>query len=205
MATGMGRNRGRLVQALAFVTLLALGAGCASRESAAPDASFSASSAPSQAASATASSSAAEALDADHIFDAAVAGYEFVEVPRSLERQARRDFQASSGLEEGEAQLDLRSLTRDGAGTSLVLVVTLSPEYAALPGTERGFVSGMAESAGTQPEEIDLGATEGYVVANAEQTIVAWQDGNLLVGVFADRRAPAVDASRAIAEATVDS
>jgi hypothetical protein len=38
---------------------------------------------------------------------------------------------------EGEVELDLRSLTKGGTGTILVLVVTLSPEFAALPGTDR--------------------------------------------------------------------
>jgi hypothetical protein len=99
-------------------------------------------------------------------------------------------------------QLDLRSLTKGGTGTGLVLVVTLSPEYAALPGTERGFAVGMAESAGSKPDEIELGATSGYLVDSGEQTIVAWQDHNLLLAVFAEQRGPAIEAARAIVEAT---
>jgi hypothetical protein len=99
-------------------------------------------------------------------------------------------------------ELDLRSLTKGGTGTILVLVVTLSPEFAALPGTDRGFAVGIAKSAGDEPDEIELGAIRGYVVDNDEQTIVAWQAHNLLVAVFAEQRAPAVDAARAIVEAT---
>jgi hypothetical protein len=204
MLAGLARIRRPLTPTLAIATVLALVAGCASEESLAPDASSiasSASSAPGQTASATASATAV-ALEADHIFGADVSGYAFVELPKSLERQARRQFEASAGVDEDEAELDLRSLTKGGSGTSVVLVVTLSPEYAALPGTERGFAVGMAESAGTRPDKIDLGATRGYVVASDGQTFVAWQHHNLLVAVFADQRAPAIDAGRAIVEAT---
>jgi hypothetical protein len=126
----------------------------------------------------------------------------FVELPRSVERQARRQFAASAGLDEDEARLDLRSLTRDGSGESIVLVVTLSPEYAALPGIEEGFVTGMAGSAGTDPEQVDLGAVEGFLIDTDQQRVVAWKEQNLLVAVFAERRAAAIDAASAIVEAT---
>jgi hypothetical protein len=181
------RNRIRrpLTLGLVIATILALVAGCASNESTAP-----------------ASAADAASLDADHIFGAAVSGYAFVKLPKSLEREARRQFEASAGLDEDEAELDLRSLTKGGTGTSVVLVVTLSPEYAALPGTEKGFAVGMAKSAGTEPDKIAIGSADGYAVDNGAQTIVAWQDQNLLVAVFAERRAAAVDAARAIVEAT---
>jgi hypothetical protein len=196
------------IPALGLVLALVV-AGCTSDESTAADASTAAlssapaaSSAASETASATASPSAAAELDADHIFAATVDGYAFVELPRSVERQARRQFAASAGLDEDEAKLDLRSLTKDGSGESLVLVVTLSPEYAALPGVEEGFVTGMAGSAGTDPEEIDLGAVEGFLIDTDQQRVVAWQEQNLLVAIFAERRAAAVNAARAIVEAT---
>ena len=195
-------------RALGLAVVLAV-AGCTSGESTVPDASTAASisapaatSAASQSASATASPSEASELDAEHIFGAAVDGYAFVELPRSVERQARRQFAASAGLDEDEAKLDLRSLTRDGSGESLVLVVTLSPEYAALPGIEEGFVSGMAGSAGTDPEPVDLGAVEGFLIDTDQQRVVAWQEQNLLVAVFAERRAAAINAASAIVEAT---
>jgi hypothetical protein len=159
-------------------------------------------SAESESASATASPTATAVLDADHIFGADVEGYAFVELPKAVERQARRQFAASAGLDPADAKLDLRSLTRDGIGDSLVLVVTLSPEYGAIPGTAEGFVTGMAGSAGTEPEEVDLAGTDGYLVDSDEQQIVAWQDHNLLLAVFSERRAPALDAARAIIVAT---
>ena len=195
-------------RALGLAVVLAV-AGCTSGESTVPDASTAASisapaatSAASQSASATASPSEPSELDAEHIFGAAVDGYAFVELPRSVERQARRQFAASAGLDKDEARLDLRSLTRDGSGESLVLVVTLSPEYAALPGIEEGFVSGMAGSAGTDPEPVDLGAVEGFLIDTDQQRVVAWQEQNLLVAVFAERRAAAINAASAIVEAT---
>jgi hypothetical protein len=200
-----GQLRRPLMRTFGIVTVLALVAGCAADESTPPDASptaSSASSAASQTASASASATAAGTLEADHIFSADVSGFAFVELPRTLERQARRQFESAAGLDEDEAKLDVRSLTVDGTGIGVVLVVTLSAEFAALPGTEEGFASGMAESAGVEPDEIDLGATEGYVVATAEQTIAAWQDDNLLIAVIAEQRTSAIDAARAIVKAT---
>ena len=181
-------------------------AACSSGETSTPIASpslaASAATSASETESPTASPTEVAALDADHIFGASVDGYAFVELPGSVEREARRQFEATAGLDPEEAELGLRSMTKDGAPNSLVLVVALSPEYAALPGTDRGFVQGMAGSAGTEPEEIELGATTAYVVDNGEQQIVAWQDQNLLVAVFAERRATAIEAAGAIVEAT---
>jgi hypothetical protein len=205
MLAGLGRIRHPLTHTPAIVMALALVAGCAAEEPTAPATSStaqSASSAATQTASASTSATAAPSLDADHIFGADVSGYAFVELPKSLERQARRQFEATAGIGEAGAKLDLRSLTRGGTGTGVVLVVTLSAEYAALPGTERGFAVGIAQSAGTEPDDIELGATDGYVVDNDGQTIVAWQDHNLLIAVFAEQRASAIDAARAIVLAT---
>jgi hypothetical protein len=140
-------------------------------------------------------------LDTDHVFGATVPGYEWVRLPRPVERQARRQFEASAGVGTEDAVFDLRSLTKGGTANSLVLVVALSPEYAAIPGTDEGFAVGMAEEAGTEPEEIALGGTTAFVVDGGEQQIVAWQDHNLLIAVFAERRAAAVSAARAVIEA----
>jgi hypothetical protein len=205
MFDGLGRIRRPVTRTLATVAVLALVAGCGSQESTAPDASTvtsSPSDSASQTASATASATEPTSLDADHIFGAAVEGYAFVELPKSVERQARRQFEASAGVDEDEAELDIRSMTKDGTGTSVVLVVTLSAEFAALPGTERGFAVGMAESAGTEPREIKLGGTSGYLVEGNQQAITAWQDHNLLVAVFAEQRAAAIAGARAIVAAT---
>ena len=205
MSEGLGLV-GRRPYWLAILMGAAVLAACSSGETSTPGASPSlVASAPASAdetESPTASPTEVAALDADHIFGASVDGYAFVELPGSVEREARRQFEATAGLDPEEAELGLRSLTKDGAPNSLVLVVALSPEYAALPGTDRGFVQGMAGSAGTEPEEIELGAATAYVVDNGEQQIVAWQDQNLLVAVFAERRATAIEAAGAIVEAT---
>ncbi len=205
MCDGLIRFPRRAVP-VAIIALAVVLAGCSTGDSDASAASSSlpppSPSAASETASPTASPTDTVVLDADHIFSANVDRYGFVELPRTVERQARRQFEASAGLDSEDAKLDLRSLTKDGIGDSLVLVVTLSPEYGALPGSGEGFVRGMAGSAGSEPEEIALGGTTGYVVDNDEQQIVAWQDHNLLVAVFSERRATAVAAARAIVEAT---
>ena len=205
MCSGLIPIRRRTARALAIITVLAVAAGCSSGESIAPDTASvapAASSAASQPASASASPSEAASLEADHIFGATVPGYEFVELPRAVARQARRQFAASAGLDRDEAEFDLRSLTKGGTPDSLVLVVALSPEYAALPGTDEGFAGGIAESAGTEPDDVELGGTDGYLIDTGAQQIVAWQDHNLLVAVFAENRRGALAAARAIVEAT---
>lgn len=208
MRNDRGPISGLKSHVFATLAVMVLVGGCTTAESiaagspsTAPVASIAAT--PTASPSPSPSAAAGEVLEADHVFGASVPGYAFVELPRSIEREARRQFQASAGVDETEAELDLRSLTRDGTGMGLVLVVALSPEFAALPGTDRDFAVGMGESAGSEPEEIELGARTGYVVTSDEQTIaVAWQDHNLLIAVFAERRGQAIEAARAIVEAT---
>jgi hypothetical protein len=180
---------------------LTLATGCTSDETS-PSALVSVS--PGASASEAAPSASAEAaLDADDVFDASVSGYEFVEVPNRLENQARRQFYASSGLARRDARIDLQSITKDDTGLGVVMVVALSPEMAALPGTTaEGFASGIAEEADTQPDEVNLGATTGYVINSGGQVFVAWQNENLLVALIGEDRGDSVAAAQAVAEAT---
>ena len=191
----LGRVRRPPTRTLAIVMVITLAAGCSTRESTVAEGSSSST------ASETASATAPTSLNANHILDADLERYALVDLPKSLERQARRQFAAAAGLDDDEAKLDVSSLTDGGVGIGVVLVVTLSPEYAALPGTEEGFARGMAQSAEVPPDEIDLGAGDGYLIDTPEQAIVAWQDANLLVAVITEQRTIAIDAARKIVQA----
>jgi hypothetical protein len=197
-------ERALLKPALALLLALIVAAGCSTAEPSSNDPTV----APNTSASAatsepTPSESADAALDADDIFDASVSGYEFVEVPKRLQNGARRQFYASSGLSRRDARVDLQSITKDDAGVGVLLVVTMSPEMTALPGTNaRGFAVGIAQSASTRPDKVNLGPTTGYVIDNDGQIFVAWQHENLLIALIGDDRADSVAAARAVAEAT---
>src|SRR5918998_1347011 len=103
-------------QLLPTIAVMVLIAGCTTAESAAPDTPSTApvvsiaATTPTASPSPSPSAAAGEVPEADHVFGASVPGYAFVELPRSIEREARRQFQASAGVDETEAELDLRSL-----------------------------------------------------------------------------------------------
>ena len=204
MSATRATHRVWLLLGLALLLELAVAAGCSTGESSSNDPTLAPSTSVSAATSEpTPSESADAALDADHIFDASVSGYEFVEVPKRLQNGARKQFYASSELSRRDAKVDLQSITKDGAGVGVLLVVTLSPEMTALPGTNaRGFAVGIAQSASTRPKEVNLGPTTGYVIDNDGQIFVAWQDENLLIALIGDDRADSVAAARAVAEST---
>jgi hypothetical protein len=102
-----------------------------------------------------------------------------------------------------DAKVDLRSITKDGTGVGVLLVVTLSPEMMALPGTNaRSFAVGIAQSAGTDPKKVSLGAVDGYVIESGGQVFVAWQKENLMLALIGQQEDESVEAAQAVAEAT---
>jgi hypothetical protein len=196
----MRRGSDDMFRRLTMLGVLVAAAGCASPQATAPD---SGSDLASTSAAPSPTATPAAALDADHIFSASVPGYAFVQVPKSLEQQARRRFASSSGMKRHDAQVDLQSITKDGEGMGVVLVVTLSPEFAALPGTDsKSFAVGIAESASSTPRKVDLGPIDGYIIDNEGQIFVAWQDENLLVALIGEGEAPSIAAARAVVDAT---
>lgn len=199
----------RWAGAVAILAAMALG-GCATDDEAsgAPSEQVSASQAPSVEASASESASEsaeaspsedAAATDPEAYFDDPPDGYELSELPREVERTARRQFEATPGIEQYVTEMEMRSVTPagDDEAIGLVMAIGLEPEVASLPGTERGFASGVAGE-GARPRRVEIAGETAYVVEAQQQVVVNWQEEELMIAAFLPTREEALAVAEAL-------
>jgi hypothetical protein len=113
-----------------------------------------------------------------------VAGYSFVELPDSVLREMRDQFESDPEFKEVVVETAARSVTRRGEGIGIAMAMRLDEKYAALPGIEEGILEEFTESSVTT-RTLATAGDEVTVSTDEEGTVfVVWVEGTLVLMII---------------------
>lgn len=125
-------------------------------------------------------------------------GFSYRELtPEDLER-ARDAATADPAGEKRLLDFDARQLVRNGTVVGAVTVGELDAGPDDLESFKEGVLDGLAERAGTEPKEIDLGKRTGYLVPAPQGAFVHFFDNNVVVSVFTSKAGTATEIAEAL-------
>jgi len=182
---------------LALVFLLAACAGTSATPT--PVATPTVSSGPSSAATASASGGTFSISPAAQAYLVPLAGYEYVDLPPSVEQQMAGGFASNPAVVSVIKGYAATSVTRDGEGEAVILVLDANESFTALPGSMDQFWTGVAGSSGAAVKTGAIAGKSVQTVDGAASKLVGWHDANLIVLVFGSD----MSATQAVAEALI--
>jgi hypothetical protein len=113
-----------------------------------------------------------------------IAGYAYVDLPDSVLREMRDQFESDPEFKEVVAETAARSVTRGGAGIGIVMAMRLDERYAALPGIEDGILDEFTESSAST-RTVATAGDEVTVSTDEEGTVfVVWVEGTLVLMII---------------------
>jgi|GEM_PF-5125963 len=113
-----------------------------------------------------------------------IAGYQFVELPDSVLQEMEADLTSDPQFSEVIEDFQAQSVTKNGEGVGIVMVMKLDDKYAALPGVEQGIIDEFSSTAAST-RKVSTAGDDVTVATDADgTTYVVWVNGSLVVMVI---------------------
>jgi hypothetical protein len=132
-----------------------------------------------------------------------VVGYEVVALPETLETAMvlgmTPSFTADPTTAAAIEGYAARSMTADGTGVAVAIVLALDPSFAALPGIAEGMATGVAGASGAEPVPVTIAGHAAYEIGMADGSFVFYLDHQFMVMVVGTD----LDALTAVADALI--